>query len=124
MATSPAKAQCITCVKEKSTVRCDGCLQSFCINHFNDHRQQLNLQFEEIQVTRDLFRQTLTEHSNKPQNHKLFQEINQWEQDSIRTIKQTAEETRQILQKYTNESFAKIEIKLNKLTKQLEESQK
>ncbi|UJR17180.1 hypothetical protein I4U23_004076 [Adineta vaga] len=84
------------------------------------HRQPLSLQLEKIQVTKGLFRQTLAKYSNKPnENHQLIQQINQWEENSIKTIKQTAEETRQIIHKYTNEALSKLEIKLNELTKQL-----
>src|SRR5690348_2978021 len=61
MATATGKARCVICEKEKSTLRCEGCLQTFCYNHVADHRQQLSKQFDEIEVTRDLFRQTLTE---------------------------------------------------------------
>ncbi|CAF1550279.1 unnamed protein product, partial [Adineta steineri] len=66
MATVASKARCVTCGKEKSTVRCDGCSQPFCYNHLVDHRQELNKQLDEIEVSRDLFRQTLTEQSAKP----------------------------------------------------------
>ncbi|UJR12885.1 hypothetical protein I4U23_017059 [Adineta vaga] len=125
MATSTTKIRCVRCAKEKSTVQCDGCLQSFCLNHFNDHQQQLNLQFDQVQNNRDRFRQTLNEYSNNSHEHdQLVKQIDQWEKDSIEKIRQTAEETRNTLRKYTNQSLSKIEIKLNQLTKELQESQK
>ncbi|UJR12442.1 hypothetical protein I4U23_016618 [Adineta vaga] len=125
MATSTAEARCVTCEKETSTFRCNGCLQSFCFNHLADHRQELSLQLDEIQVHRDLFRQTLTDYSNKPyENDHLIRQINQWEQDSINIIKQVAEETRQLLYKQTRELLADIEKKLNELAEELEISRK
>ncbi|UJR18857.1 hypothetical protein I4U23_021985 [Adineta vaga] len=123
MATSPTETQCIICKKERGTFKCNECLQSFCYEHIPNHRQEQNEQLDAIEVTIDLFHQTLTDYSNKPnENDELFQQINQWEEDSIKKIKQTAEETRQILQTYINELLPKIEVKLNKLTKQLQES--
>lgn len=42
-------------------MKCGGCLKDFCFNHMTNHRQELSKQLDEIQITRDLFRQTLTE---------------------------------------------------------------
>ncbi|CAF0719669.1 unnamed protein product [Adineta steineri] len=124
MATAAAagKARCVTCGKEKSTVRCDGCSQPFSINHFGHHRQELDKQLGEIEVTRDLFRQTLTEQSTKPENQTLMKQINQWEEDSIAKIRRTANEARQLILKHTTKYLTETEIKLNTLTKELRES--
>ena len=122
MATSISKAQCVTCGKDKGTTRCEGCSQSFCFNHLLEHRQQLSQQLDEIQMTRDLLRQTLTEHSNNSQTHPLIDQINRWEQDSINIIRKTAEEVRQLMRNYTTEHLSEMEKKLNELTAQLTES--
>ncbi|CAF4214557.1 unnamed protein product [Adineta steineri] len=122
MTTITAKPQCITCGKEKSTVRCDGCSQPFCYNHLIEHRQELSKQLDEIEVSRDLFRQTLTEQSTKPENQTLVKQIDEWEQDSIDKIRQTASEARKLLLKHTSKYLTEIETKLNILTKQLRES--
>ncbi|CAF1423871.1 unnamed protein product [Adineta steineri] len=121
-ATAAGKARCVTCGKEKSTVRCDGCSQPFCMNHFGHHRQELDKQLGEIEVSRDLFRQTLTEQSAKPENQTLIIQINQWEQDSIAKVRQTANEARQTILQHTTKYLTEIEIKLNTLTKELRES--
>jgi len=120
--TTTSKARCVTCGKEKSTVRCDGCSQPFCYNHFGDHRQELSKQIDEIQSIRDLFRQTLTEQTGKPEKHELIKQIDQWERNSINIIRQTAGEARQRLLDYAAGHITKIEVKLNKLTDQLRES--
>jgi hypothetical protein len=122
MATATSKARCVSCGKEKAVMKCGGCLQDFCFNHMTDHRQELGKQLDEIEVTRDLFRQTLTEQSSKPQKHALMQQIDRWEHDSMNKIRKTAEEARQRLLKHTTEYFNGMEVKLNKLTDQLRES--
>ncbi|CAF1423880.1 unnamed protein product [Adineta steineri] len=123
MATAAAtvKARCVTCGKDRNTVRCDGCSQPFCYNHLGDHRQELSKQLDEIEVNRDLFRQTLTEQSAKPANLTLIKQINQWEQDSIAKIRQTANEARQTILQHNMKYLTETEIKLNTLTKQLRE---
>jgi len=90
MATATGKTRCVICGKEKATFKCGGCLEEYCYNHLGDHRQELNKQLDQIEVNRDIFRQLLTEHTEEPNNHILIQQINKWEQNSIRKIQQTA----------------------------------
>jgi len=122
MATVVKKAPCSTCGKEKGGVKCEGCSKIFCLNHFDGHRQELSKELDEVEVTRDLFRQTLTEKTVEPQTHALIEQINEWENQSINEIRQAAQETRQILLKQTAGLNTKLEDKLNKLTEQLRQS--
>ena len=116
------KARCVTCGKDKAVMKCGGCSKDFCFNHMTDHRQELSRQLDEIENTRDLFRQSLTEQMSTPQKHALLRQIDQWEQESIYKIREAAEEERQLLMHHTEKYFNEIEIKLNKLTAQLRES--
>ena len=122
MATVAGRNRCVKCGKDKATLRCGGCLQEFCFNHSTDHRQELSKQLDEIEVSRDLFRQTLTEQTADRQKHALIQQIDEWERHSIRTIQQTAEETRKKLLKHVAEKTVEIESELDTLTKQLQQS--
>jgi hypothetical protein len=122
MAKATDKTSCVICSKEKATMRCGGCFQEYCFNHMTDHRQQLNTQLDEIEINRDLFRQSLTQHIEQPNNQTLIQEINQWELKSIKKIQQTAEEARQLVLKNSNEYHHQLEMKLNELTNQIRES--
>jgi chromosome segregation ATPase len=122
MAEAIGKTRCVICSKEKATLRCGGCLQEYCSKHLENHRQELNKQFDEIEVNRDLFRQTLTQQIEQPNNHLLIQEIDAWEQKSIKRIQQLAEETRQTVLKSLNQCIDRLENKLNNLTNQLRES--
>ena len=122
MATASGKARCATCGKEKSAVRCEGCQQIFCYDHLSHHRQQLSEQLGEIEINRDLFRQTLNEQIQHPQQSTLIKQIDQWEYESIRKIQQTAKECKQLLLQRTNEHFHQIEMRLSKLTDQLRQT--
>ncbi len=124
MATAIGKARCVKCGKDKATMRCGGCLEEYCYKHLADHRQELNKQLDEIEVSRDLFRQALTQQNEQPNNHLLIQQINDWERKSMRVIQQTAEEARQLVLKSINEHINQLEMKLNQLTNQLRESRK
>jgi sugar lactone lactonase YvrE len=122
MTTAHSKARCVTCNKEKATLKCEGCMQTFCYNHVTDHRQELNKQLEDIKVTCDLIQDTLSKQTTDLQKHPLIQKINEWEHDSIEKIRQTAEEARQLLIKHTIGPVAEIEVKLNKVINQIRQN--
>jgi hypothetical protein len=120
MATS--KGRCVTCGKEKAILKCEGCMETFCYNHVMDHRQELSRQLDEVEVIRDTIRQTLTQQIAEPKKHALIEQIDEWERKSIKKIRQTAEEARQMLVEHTAKYNTDIEVKLNKLTNQLRAS--
>jgi hypothetical protein len=122
MATPTGRNLCVRCGKDKATLRCGGCLQEFCFNHLADHRQELNKQLDEVEVTRDLFRQTLNERTTDPHKHASIQQIDKWEHDSVQRIRKIAEEARQTILKHATEHNKQIEADLNKLTDQLRQS--
>ncbi|CAF0736419.1 unnamed protein product [Adineta steineri] len=116
------KNRCVTCDREKATLRCGGCLQEFCFNHLTDHRQELRKQLDDIIATRDVFQQTLNEQRNDLEKHALIGKINEWERVSIKTIQQTAEEERQKVYKYASVHRRQIKFDPNKLSEQLGQS--
>ncbi|CAF2464797.1 unnamed protein product [Rotaria sp. Silwood2] len=70
-----SRTVCIICGKEKAAFKCGGCSQEFCFNHLEDHKQELSKQFDEVEVNRNIFRQTFTEQTTKPQKHPKIQQI-------------------------------------------------
>ena len=71
---------------------------------------------------RDLFQQTLDQHTTHPQNNLLIEQVNGWEHQSIQIIKQTADETRQTLSHRFTENINLSKIKLDQFTQQFRES--
>ncbi len=122
MAASAERNRCAICHKEKATLRCGGCSKDFCFNHVPEHRQELCKQLDEVEVTRDLFRQALTEQTSQPQQYPLMEQIDKWERESIEKIQQTANEARQQLAHHTTGHITVIESQLNKLTNELRKS--
>ena len=117
MAMANIKAHCFICNKQKTTYLCRGCSKDFCLPHLTEHRQTLSQQLGEIENDRDQFQQNISEQKQNRQNYPLIEQINQWEQNSIDKIKQTATECREILIEYINE----IENKFLQLTQQLKD---
>lgn len=116
------KNRCDICKKEKRTVRCEGCSKILCYHHLEDHREELNKQLDDVEVSRDAFQQLLIDETSQPDNHPLMRKIDEWERDSIKKIRQTANELRQQLSKYTSGHITQIEVELDRLTNQLHHS--
>jgi len=124
MTTTTGRGRCVKCAKEKRAVKCEGCSQLFCFEHLPDHHRELSAQLDDIEVHRDVFRQTLSEQTTNPKNHSLIKQIDQWEEDSIRKIQQTANECRQQILRHSSEHIKNIEINLVKLTDQLRQTRR
>jgi hypothetical protein len=122
MTTPTLITQCFTCGKIKGRVKCEGCSKIYCVKHFEDHRQQLSKQLDEVEVTRDLFRQSLTEKTGDSQNNSSIQQIDEWENESMNKIRQAASEARDIVLQHTAGINTKMEENLDKLTTQLRQS--
>lgn len=122
MTTAVDKTQCFLCKKDTRTFSCEGCSQNFCLNCLTKHVQKLSQQLDEIENDHDQFQQKILQEKDNLKNHLLIQEINQWETDSINKIKQTAEQSRLILNNYTSKSIIEIENKLNILAQEIKRS--
>jgi len=81
------------------------------------HREELKLQFHQIEDQRNQFAQTLDDEKN---NHPLIQQITQWERISIEKIRQTAEEQRNLIQQYAQT----IQAKLRSFTEEMQKTVK
>ncbi|CAF0985285.1 unnamed protein product [Adineta ricciae] len=96
------KVACSSCKKTTAGYICRGCWESFCFEHLTEHRQKLSQQLDETELDRDQFQQNIQDKKQNLQNGSLMKEINEWEQKSIVTIKQTAEECRRVAHSYIN----------------------
>ncbi|CAF1451964.1 unnamed protein product [Rotaria sp. Silwood1] len=83
--------QCVLCNKIGGILICDGCQQTFCGKHVIEHRQQLNIELENIMQEHDLIQQDIRLTID---NDLLLKEIDKWEKESIRKIQITADKIR------------------------------
>jgi len=113
MATSNTIMKCFACEEEITTYMCTGCSKYFCVDDLMKHREELKLQFHQIEDQRNQFAQTLDDQKN---NHPLIQQITQWERISIEKIRQTAEEQRNLVQQYSQI----IQVKLRSFTEEMQ----
>ncbi|CAF1314045.1 unnamed protein product [Rotaria sp. Silwood1] len=80
----------------------------------------LSDELDAIVLEHDTLQQMIVDHSNQEKNHHfLLTQINKWEQDSIIKIQQTAEETRQQVEKLIDSHTGKISKELYDLSERL-----
>lgn len=90
---------CSICAnKALGVFKCQGCSNVFCRKHASEHRDHLNQQLETIFNEHNQLQQMINE-QNSPVNHPLVMDIQRWEENSIRKIRQTAEELRQQIER-------------------------
>ena len=98
MATVDNQSQCAACRKTTTTLRYVGYLRDFCFRHLDEHCQQLEKHFDEIEEDRG-----------------LFEQVNQWEDESIQKIKQTAQEIRKTLLVHIDQNRISVKDRVNQL---------
>jgi hypothetical protein len=94
-ASAISKKRCIKCDKGGGIFTCDGCQQSYCGKHVNEHRQELGVELDNIMQEHDSLQHEIIRLSL---DHSSLEKIDQWEKDSIAEIQATAEKTRANLQ--------------------------
>ncbi|CAF1467364.1 unnamed protein product [Adineta steineri] len=118
------KTLCFTCKKDKITYPCEGCTKEFCLAHLNEHKQFLDDELNHIINDYDAFKQRINEQREKPENHPLMKQIDQWETNSIEIIQQEAKECRKIFIRYSKRFIKDIEMKYNDLSEQIKQTHK
>jgi hypothetical protein len=115
MATGMTSNQCSMCKKNEAKCTCTGCKQFFCVKHFNEHRQQLSINFDrDVLTTHDELLKQINQ-AKQPNNSSadLFSQIDRWEKTTIDKIHKTAEKIR-------HELTELLDSKTETLTKQFE----
>ncbi|CAF1273957.1 unnamed protein product [Adineta ricciae] len=113
--TPNGRRECSVCNEEKITYQCKGCARDFCYKHLSEHRQIFIEELGVVENDRDQFREILLEQKENLPNHQTMQKIAKWESESIKKIKQTADDCREIFMFEALQCYNEIEMKLNKL---------
>ncbi|UJR37259.1 hypothetical protein I4U23_029968 [Adineta vaga] len=113
--------QCSTC-KDLAGFYCNGCNRIFCQSHADEHHQSLYEQLDWITVDHDDLVQKLYRTSTIMQrNHPSRKIIDKWEEESIKQIRQTANEARHSLNDTFKLHLDELKEKLKLLTNKLNE---
>jgi hypothetical protein len=118
MATAQRKP-CSKCEKGVGIFTCDGCQQSFCRKHADEHRQELATQMDVIGQEYDVIQRDINRETDE---HPLLRRIDAWERETINKIHQVANQARTELNQLTSETKQELRTIMNILTNELQSS--
>ncbi|CAF2321587.1 unnamed protein product [Rotaria sp. Silwood2] len=124
MASTILKNSCVKCKKTKHTVKCGGCSQDFCLNHMNEHHNELSEQLGTIEDQFNEFNIEIDGQKADPQKHGLMKQIDEWELESIEKIRQTANKARRELSWCMSRFVTDMNVKLKQLNEQITQCRK
>jgi hypothetical protein len=119
-------APCREC--DRSSYRCDGCRRLFCDYHLSEHRQNLTEQVDNLTTEYSNLKEILAlppSYESLTESTELINKIDQWETDTIRQIKEIAEQTREkIRHRYDTIATERFGPEFQQLTEQLQQNQR
>jgi hypothetical protein len=119
MASFTLKQPCSKCDKGAGITICGGCEEWFCGKHFTEHRNELATRMDQIEHEHNLLQQDLKQDNC---SHPLLSRINEWEEESLRKIRETADLARQNLRMYLSQTKTQLKTSLDLLTNELKSS--
>ncbi|CAM2716860.1 unnamed protein product [Rotaria socialis] len=120
-ATGISSNRCSICEKNAAMCNCIGCKAFFCVKHFNEHRQQLSMQFDHdvVKAHDELLEyiNQMKQLNNSPSD--LFSTIDQWEISTIEIAKRTADRARDQLTQLLNNEKETLQKQVESLTQEI-----
>ena len=97
MTSITTSGQCSECGEINDTVVCEGCKESFCLQHIAEHREELTIDIELHTLEHNhLLQQLRTKDENNEYSRKnILYQIDQWEKYMIERIHSKAEQARE-----------------------------
>ncbi|CAF1505112.1 unnamed protein product [Didymodactylos carnosus] len=96
---------------------CKGCQRNFCQGHMNEHRQELEGDFQRVLSDRDLLYQQI--YSETPTDPQAFDYISKWERKTIEKIEMIADQARRQVQDLLDEKRLKVKEKYDQISAEL-----
>ena len=113
---------------DRGSYRCDGCRELFCDYHFSIHRQDLTQRFNYLTIQYSSLKDILAlppSDESLTENTDTINKINQWEIDTIRQVKEIAEETREKLRRQSDNVLPqRVRTEFQQLAEQLQQCQR
>ncbi|CAF4638143.1 unnamed protein product [Rotaria socialis] len=114
-------AKC-SCCKKPGIAQCDGCANGFCSTHFREHRHYLDTKFAQLLHDRSILPNQLVDHSSKikqAQLKALLHDINQWEEQAVKSVTQTAERVRNRIKELMTLRTSTVKADLDQISMEL-----
>lgn len=100
---------CTTCASKSIGIfKCQGCANVFCRKHAGEHRDNLSNQLDELVNEHNQLYQIVSQETRE--NHSIMSKLDQWEQNSISRIRQSAQKIREEIVQYLTSHKGMYEI--------------
>jgi hypothetical protein len=109
--------------KQAGVANCEGCSKVFCTKHFTDHRRSLNEQMNVMMGEYNEFKDKIMQEPDYSNIKPLSQQIDDWEEKSIKIIRDKAAELRMQLLQLETAHVKNISSELQSLAEQIQKSQ-
>ncbi|CAF1369725.1 unnamed protein product [Didymodactylos carnosus] len=113
--------RCTKCAKNAGTITCEGCSAKFCRRCFDNHRQDLSKELDNIVYEHDMLKQEL-EKPNENGTHPLLKQIDNWRKESIDKINQLADRCRTDVVKLIDDNKNQLVDRFRKITNTIRDS--
>ena len=111
---------CTTCGDVNGRqVTCIGCQQCFCWTHMTDHQDDIQKQMDNLTQNHKLLKH---DWNNDSYHDQLFQQIDQWEKESVIKIQVVADTARADLRLLIKQSTDHLQTSTNKISKEIDRS--
>jgi hypothetical protein len=127
------KEICSMCSKQVAAVTsCKGCLKALCRKHFNEHRDELSTNLQDVFDQHDSLLQELqvkVDRASKPSDSNsacaILKQINEWEITTIKRVSETANEARADVECLFSRKLQldQLKQKLSEITEELKDQQ-
>jgi len=109
--------------KQAGVANCEGCSKVFCTKHFNDHRRSLDEEMNVILSKYNDFKNTTIQEPTIVNIQPIIEEVDKWEQESVKKIQQKAAELRNELLQLRTAHIESLSTKFQSLAEQMKKGQ-
>ncbi|CAF1181073.1 unnamed protein product [Adineta ricciae] len=121
--TKRIKNGCTACGKMVGVFACRGCSGNFCLSHTKDHRDHLQRSLNDIIHDYEQIKRNLNGQTAEQRRTSLVEQINEWEQESIKKVRELAADVRQELEITVERRTNNLKEKLDLLKQQFDKAQ-
>ena len=114
MASAAVYDHCKEC--ENGVTTCNGCREHFCVEHFVNHRQELDARMDEVGQKYNVLKQDLEQDA---MIHPFLSRIERWREESMKKVNDTARKAQADLQNYIFRRTDQLKQLLNQMNGEL-----
>jgi len=117
---------CVLCTSQPSITSCEGCQRKFCLTCLSRHRNELELELDDLFNRRNELVEIINNHlpSNTTDKCRCFDEINRWQNEMHANVDRIASTARDNVRQLLSETSKHVRVELDQISHDLQQRQK